>query len=247
MSEATGIAVDWHSVGHACGRLGLAFGAAFLVLAVLEAVPGYSALAEESPWVPKYIGDGIAFGVAIALLWRACRGNLEACGLAVKWPGHILVGAVAVGALPAALGLLFDYLALLATGDPIGATYPVNVANVLGMLSFQWIFVGILEEPVIRGLVQAPLMKELAGSIRVLKWRLHVGTVVTALIFGLGHSVPPLFFGGSLIASALNALFATLYGLCSGYSYERTRSLAPPVVMHNVVDGLLATARLICR
>lgn len=247
MFQARGITVDWRLVGHACGRLGLAFGAAFLVLALLKGIPGYNALAEECPWVPRYIGDATAFGVGMTVLWRVSQGDLKACGLALKRRDLKLTSSVVLGVALALIGMLFDHLSFMATGDPIGATYPITLANVLGMMSFQWVFVGILEEPVVRGLVQAPLINGLEGSVRILKWSFHIGTVVAALIFGLGHSVPPLFFGASLISSGLNTVFATLYGLWSGYIYEQTRSLAGPILMHNVVDGLLNTVRLICR
>lgn len=65
--------------------------------------------------------------------------------------------------------------------------------------------------------------------------------MITALIFGLGHLGPHMFFGGSWLSLAPHLAFATVYGLCSSYIYQETRSLAGPVLMHNAVDGLLTS------
>jgi len=93
--------------------------------------------------------------------------------------------------------------------------------------------------------VQAPLMNELEGNIRLLEWNFRVGSAITAVIFGLGHLGPHVFFDGSWVTLPLHLILATLYGLGSSYIYQETRSLAGPIVMHNVVDGLLYTIDLL--
>jgi len=111
--------------------------------------------------------------------------------------------------------------------------YPLTV------VTFQWILVGIFEETITRGLVQSYLVEKLKGTVTLFKWNLHTGSIITAMIFGLGHLGPHLFFGRSWQTLVPHLLFALLYGLFSSYIYQETKSLAGPILMHNVVEGLL--------
>jgi membrane protease YdiL (CAAX protease family) len=113
------------------------------------------------------------------------------------------------------------------------------------MLSFQWILVGMFEEPLARALVQTYLMNRLRGTVKVLRWDFHIGTIIAGILFGIGHVVPHFFFGGPWISVGPHLVFAALFGLLAGYIYQETRSLAGPIVMHNVVDGLLHTVALL--
>lgn len=241
MIRARGIEIKWHAIGDACKWLGLAFGAGFLVLALLNRVPGFELLAQNSPWIPKYIGDSIAFTVGMMVVWRVSRGRLGEYGFALARQNLKLKLSITLGAVLGLTGVLLDHLPEVIAGGPIQPAhpYPLTSINVLGMMSFQWLFVGIFEETITRGLVQTHLMNELRGTVNILKWNLHIGTVITAVIFGVGHFGPHIFFGGSWLSLAPHLIFATLYGLCSSYIYQETKSLAGPILMHNVVDGLL--------
>jgi membrane protease YdiL (CAAX protease family) len=241
MTRARNIEIRWHAVCEACLRLGLAFGAGFLVLALLNRIPEFESLAQNSPWIPKYIGDSIAFAVGMVIVRRVSQGRPGEYGFALAGRNLKLKPSIALGVIMGLTGVLLDHLPEVVAGDPIqpAHAYPLTLLNVLGMMSFQWIFVGIFEETITRGLVQTQLMNELKGSVRILKWDFHTGTVITAVIFGVGHFGPHVFFGGSWLSLAPHLVFAALYGLCSGYIYQETRSLAGPVLMHNVVDGLI--------
>ena len=223
-------------------RLGLAFGAAFLVLALLNRIPEFKLAAESSPWIPKYVGDSLAFSIGMIMIRRVSKGRLGEYGFTLARRDLKLKFSIISGMILALIGTLFDHLPeLMAGGSKIEPAYPypLTTANVLGMMSFQWILVGVFEETITRGLVQTPLMNKLKGSVGVFKWDFHTGTVITAIIFGVGHFGPHIFFGGSWISLAPHLIFATLYGLCSGYIYQETKSLAGPILMHNIVDGLL--------
>ncbi len=113
------------------------------------------------------------------------------------------------------------------------------------MLSFQWVFAGIFEEPVARGLVQTRLMDELRGTVKVFRWRFHVGTIVARVLLGVGRVVPYVCFGQPWLFLGIEVVFATLFGLLAGYIYQETRSLAGPIVMHNIVDGLMQSVALV--
>ena len=175
------------------------------------------------------------------IIWRISPGRLREYGFTLANRNLRLKLSAALGVVLGLTGGLLDHLPQVIAGDPIEPAYPLTLANVLGMLSFQWVFVGIFEETVTRGLVQTHLMNRLKGTVTLFRWDFHIGSVITALIFGLGHLGPHMFFGGSWLSLAPHLAFATVYGLCSSYIYQETRSLAGPVLMHNAVDGLLTS------
>ncbi len=245
MIRARDIEIRWQAIGEACLRLGLAFGAAFLVLGLLDTIPEFNLLAQNSPWIPKYIGDLIAFAIGMIIIWRVSQGRLREFGFVLKGRDLKLVLSIALGVILALIGILLDYLPKVVAGNSdTGPAYSLTVVNVLGMMSFQWVFVGIFEETITRGLVQTHLMNALKGTVSIFKWDFHIGTVITAIIFGVGHFGPHMFFGGSWLSLVPHLIIATAYGLCSSYIYQETRSLAGPILMHNVYDGLVTTIGL---
>lgn len=242
MIRVRDIEVKWHPIGKACMWIFLAYGAAFLVLALLNGIPDFNLIAQNSPWLPKYIGDSLAFAISMVLIWRVSQGRFREFGFVLKGRDLKLRLSVVLGVVLALIGILLDYLPKVMAGDSgSGPAYPLTVANVLGMMSFQWIFVGIFEEPLVRGLVQTHLVSKLKGSVTIFKWDFHIGTVITAILFGVGHFGPHIFFGGSWLSLVPHLVIATLTGLCLGYIYQETGSLAGPVLMHNVYDGLVTT------
>jgi membrane protease YdiL (CAAX protease family) len=238
MIRTRDIQIDGHSIGTACTRLGLAFGAGFLALALLSRIPEFNLLTQNSPWIPKYIADSLAFGIGMIMIWRLSQSRLKEYGFTLA--KRKLRLSAALGIILASVGILLDHLPELIAGKEIVPTYlyPLTVTNILGMMSFQWIFVGIFEETITRGLVQIPLMNRLNGTATIFKWDFHIGSVITGIIFGVGHFVPHIFFGGSWFLLAPHLIFATIYGLSSSYIYQETRSLVGPILMHNIVDGL---------
>lgn len=234
------IEIEWHAIGEACMRLGLAFGAGFLVLALLNRIPDFKLLAQNSPWIPKYIGDSLAFAIGMIMIWRISQGRLEEYGFTLTRRNLKLKLSIALGMILAFTGVLLDHLPEV-IGKNIAPThpYPLTVVNMLGTMSFMWIFVGIFEETITRGLVQTHLMNKLKGTVTIFKWDFHIGSVITGIIFGLGHFTPHIFFGRSWLSLAPHLIFGTIYGLCSSYIYQETKSLAGPISMHNIVDGLL--------
>lgn len=236
---------SWHAVADACKMYGLAYGAGFVSLGLLRAVPGFAEAAQTSPWIPRYVGDVLAFAVTMVMLRRASKGRLKDYGFILAGRDLKLRVSTFLGIMLGVIWMLLDsWLSAQAGGVDTQATYPRTPMNLAGMLSFQWVFVGILEEPLARGLVQTHLMKHLKGTVGVLKWNLHTGTVVAGLLFGVGHVVPHLFFGRPWLFLGPELALATLFGVLAGYIYQETRSLAGPVLMHNIVDGLLHTAAL---
>jgi len=245
MFRLENIEVKWNTVGDVCKLYALAYGVAFLALAILNRSPEFKHIAQTSPWIPRYIGDLLAFVVTMVMIWRASQGNLGNYGFTLAGRNLKLKFSIALGTAFALILMLLEYsLQVLAGNVESQAAYPRTVTNVVGMLSFQWVFVGIFEEPLARGLVQTRLMSELRGTVKVFRWSFHVGTIVAGVLFGVGHVVPYIFFGQSWLFLGIEVVGATLFGLLAGYVYQETRSLAGPIVMHNIADGLLHTVAL---
>jgi membrane protease YdiL (CAAX protease family) len=111
--------------------------------------------------------------------------------------------------------------------------------NVIGTMTFQWIIVGLCEETMFRGLIQTYLMNNLEGTVNMLGHELHIGTVIGAVIWGLFHFInilimplrPVIFF----------VILTTIVGLPIGYAYQRTKSLATTIIVHNAIFGVPLT------
>jgi membrane protease YdiL (CAAX protease family) len=227
---------------HVFKMLGFAYGAAFLVLTILNRIPEFASFAKNSPWVSKYIGDSLAFAISILMIWHISQGKFENFGFVLKGRNLKLKSSIILGIILVLIAVLIDYITKMLFGNPInGPEYPLTIANLLGMMSFQWIFVGIFEEPLNRGLVQTYLMDNLRGNMTIFKWKFHIGTVISAIIFGLGHFGPHIFFGGSYITLVPHLILAALCGLFIGYIYQETRSLLGPILIHNIYDGFVTT------
>jgi len=235
------IEIKWHEVGKSCLWMFLAFGAGFFILALLNGISGYKALVENSPWIPKYIGDSVAFAVGVFIIWRISRGRLKDYGFTLASKNLKIKLSLILGILLGLTGIITDHLPELISGVQFKPAhpYPLTAVNILGMMTFQWIFVGIFEEAITRGLMQTYLMEKLNGVVTLYKWDFHIGSIITAIIFGVGHFGPHLFFGGSWLTLVPHLLFATAFGLCSSYIYQETKSLVGPILMHNVIDGLI--------
>jgi membrane protease YdiL (CAAX protease family) len=220
----------------------LCYGAAFLVLAFLNRIPNFELVAQNSPWIPKYIGDALAFVISIIIIWRVSKGKFRDYGFTLANKNLKIKISIVLAVILAFVGILLSYLSKIIEASPeTGHGYPLTLLNVLGMMSFQWIFVGIFEEPLNRGLIQTHLMNKTKGTVRILRWNFHIGTVVTAIIFGVGHFGPHIFFGGSWFSMVPHLLIAVIVGLGIGYIYQETRSLVGPILMHNIYDGLVTT------
>jgi membrane protease YdiL (CAAX protease family) len=239
--------IHWHAVGISCLRLGLAFGSGFFLLGLLNRLPGFHRLSDTSPWIPKYIADATAFFVGMIIIWRMSRGRYHDYGFTLKRKDLKITACLLLGMAFGLLGFVLDHLDEIMSGSNWGPAHPyiLTPLNIIGMLSFQWIFVGIFEETVTRGLVQTHLLERMKGSVRIMGWDFHVGSVFTGLIFGLGHFGPHIFFGGTWMSLVPHLFFATAYGFCSSYIYQQTRSLVGPIIMHNLTDGLIYSLDLL--
>jgi hypothetical protein len=151
-------------------------------------------------------------------------------------PKHQKIGlSVAIGILLALAGFLQHFLFSKFLSIPSVPFEPTPI-NLLWMGAYIWIFVGIAEETLYRGMVQTYLMKHLNGQIRIIKWDFKTGTLIAAVLFGCAHLSSLAFLPYQRAVS--NVILTTFTGLILGYLYQQTHSLAGPIMAHNLSNGL---------
>ena len=118
--------------------------------------------------------------------------------------------------------------------DPPSLGYPLTVSNILGWLSFEWIFVGISEEIMFRGLIHTFLTRTWTGVWTVAGLTIPSAGLITTIIFCLAHINPlhPHVYW-------LQQVFAFGVGIYYSAVYHRTGSLLNPILAHNYGDGLI--------
>ncbi|MCH8941170.1 MAG: CPBP family intramembrane metalloprotease [Bacteroidetes bacterium] len=185
-------------------------------------------------WINLYINHffHMVFAIVIMLL---LGGGLKSYGITLKSKNLYILPAIFVGMLFGVVMLLVDHFPTILSGSKITG-YDLNTPNVIGWLSFEWVFAGLSEEIVARGLMMTYLMKKFNGHIKFLKWDIHVAGVIVAVLFALMHISS--FWSGNLIYAIGQQLYALILGLCFAYFYEKSKSLVSPIIAHNVSNGI---------
>lgn len=189
-------------------------------------------------WVINYAGHAWFLAVPLGWFWLLRRrfpvGRLRWRELRA-WVGPWWV-----------LGLFIVLLNVALTGASIlrgvGALGPgrhetLSLEPLLANLIFRATLVGLAEEFLFRGLIQTGLNRSLPGSLALGRWRIQIGTVVAALVFGLTHA-ENLALGQPLVEVLPNLVYAIFLGLLAGYFYDKTRNLWGAVILHNIGDLL---------
>lgn len=123
-----------------------------------------------------------------------------------------------------------------------GLIKPTTTANTIGWLVFEWMFVGISEEILFRGLIQTFLGRSFPGAWSVLRVPIPHAGLLTTILFCLAH-VPDWHHPQVAVDQQVIVFCLSLY---ASIAYYRTRSLAAPVLAHNFNDGLFVTAQTLC-
>ncbi len=186
------------------------------------------------PWIYLHIHHFLQMVLAIIVM-LFLGGGLKNYGFTLRSKNLYILPAIIVGVLFGVIMTLVDHLPTIISGNKISG-YDLNILNVIGMLSFGWVFSGLSEEIFIRGLMMTYLMKKFNGHIKFLKWDIHVAGVIIAILFALMHISS--FWSGNLIYAIGQQIYAFILGLCYAYFYEKSRSLLSPIIAHNLSNGI---------
>jgi membrane protease YdiL (CAAX protease family) len=219
---------------------GIAAGPPFLVLMLLDVLfPSFMASKASFPWlIHYYMMEVPMLLISLLMIRRLSRGKFGDYGFNLRSRDLKLAFSVVGGVVFALFMALVDYLPPIIQGKfEIG--YNLTFTNLSGTLSFMWIFVGIAEETLSRGLIQTYLMNNMSGDAKILSWNIKRATILAGVIFGLTHFFN--IYSKPLEFVIPQMIYATVFGIVAGYVYQETRSLAGPIVMHNLADGLETT------
>ena len=123
-----------------------------------------------------------------------------------------------------------------------------NLRTAIGFLIDSGLIVGLAEELAFRGVIQTSLNTSLPQTIQLFTWHFRLGTVLAALLFGVWHYGN--FLNGPLtlenfVATSLQVLFATTFGLLLGQYYDKTGNLWGAIILHNANDFINALVPLL--
>jgi membrane protease YdiL (CAAX protease family) len=193
-------------------------------------------LVARHDWVTAWAGHlgQLAVGfLAIALLRRRVPGTY---GLQRPVGKSYVGAAIGWGVAFGVIMTIVDFAPHLAARQPPPGPFALTASNLAGWLGFEWIMAGAAEEVVFRGLLVTFLASQVSGRVRLFGRELHVAGVIIAILFAVAHATNfahrPFFaaLGQQLYAAALAILYA--------YWLERSRSLAAPIIGHNVANGV---------
>jgi membrane protease YdiL (CAAX protease family) len=139
----------------------------------------------------------------------------------------------------------YDFLPYAVAGNQPGLSYFFTPTNVLGVLAFEWLLVGLSEEVLFRGLILGVLTRVFGGTVRIgmgrAAFRVTVAGIVTAVTFAFAHTIiysRVFFLPFAFEPNWLQVIQAFILGIYYAALCERTGSLLGSIVSHNISDGL---------
>lgn len=146
--------------------------------------------------------------------------------------------------LPAILwGIVFATL-VAAGGTWLDSTLHLKAAqelaitheNVWGWAVFQGLYVGPTEEIPFRALLVTYLATTMPGRLRIGRFNMNWAGIIIALLFALAHIQT--FWMVSWEDALIQQFYAIAWGILYAYWLEKSKSVAAPIIAHNISDGI---------
>jgi len=211
-----------------------------LINAYIESFANYENIVRNSSWMIAHLVHIPQFVIPFLIICFITKGKLGEYGYNMKQNPPVFTHK-RMFILGVSFGLLLSlkYIPQVINKTHIDIPQPVTLLSVVGNMTFQWIVVGLSEETMFRGLIQTYLMNNLEGFVTILGHDLHIGTVITAILWGAFHFINILVMPlGSVV---LVVILTTIAGLAMGYAYQETRSLLTTIIVHNTIFGIPLT------
>jgi len=184
-----------------------------------------------TPWKILYFAHtGMLVG---SLVWIAflSRGHFRQFGFKAPANSRYVRVALLFGVGIGIVMTIADYWHNLVVKAP-PEHFQLSLSNVVGLLSFEGLYAGTVEEILFRGLLVTFLLRRMSGRVRVGRFDLHVAGLIVAVLFCLAHLGS--FWTESVAAAAAQQAYAFIWALIYAYWYERSGSLLPSIVGHNL-------------
>jgi membrane protease YdiL (CAAX protease family) len=137
---------------------------------------------------------------------------------------------------------IIGYIIAFATDSFQPFKFDINANNVIGYLGFQLFLSGPSEELIFRAFAIGVIGFLIPGKL--LKGKVSIANIIAALIFGLAH-VSIFFSPFRLSYSLFQVIYAIALGLIYGYSYEKTKSVIYPMIMHSISNVIAVGATIL--
>ncbi len=108
--------------------------------------------------------------------------------------------------------------------------------NIWGWAIFESIYVGPTEEIPFRALLVTYLATAMPGKLRIGRFSMNWAGIIVALLFALAHIQS--FWTESVFDALIQQGYAFALGVLYAYWLEKSRSIAAPILAHNVSDGI---------
>jgi hypothetical protein len=179
----------------------------------------------------------LSLGVAVAMIAAFGR-PWRAYGLVPNWRQDLRLGG--------GLALLFIAVPMVAMAVFGGLEpEPSGPGAVISTIIFQFFLSGLGEEIVYRGYIQSRLNRAFGRPLKVGPIRFGAGLLITALLFGLSHSLSGFNpFVGSFRFDLFYGLVTGIWGLLYGLLRERTGSVLGAGILHGheaVIENFVVT------
>jgi membrane protease YdiL (CAAX protease family) len=112
--------------------------------------------------------------------------------------------------------------------------YPQTFRNIIGYYSFEAFLSGTCEEPLFRGFVITVLALSWKGKIKLGKTEFTTAGIIAALLFTFAHISFRVFPFQIYQLNVLQLIFAFGLGLLYAVTFQKTKSLFIPILLHNL-------------
>jgi len=179
----------------------------------------------------------LSLGVPVAMIAGFGR-RWRAYGLVPNWREDLRLGG--------GLALLFIVVPMVVMAVFGGLEpEPSGFGAVISTVVFQFFLSGLGEEIVYRGYVQSRLNRAFGRPLEVGLIRFSAGLFITALLFGLSHSLSGFNpFVGSFRFDLFYGLFTGIWALLYGLLREKTGSILGAGILHGheaVIENFVVT------
>ncbi len=192
------------------------------------------------PWTVFYFGHTgmlLATLICIALIGH---GRFREFGFKAPSVNGYVYAALLFGVLFGIVMTAADYAHNIIAHLPPEKFF-LSSTNLAGSLTFEGLYAGTVEEILFRGLLVTFLAQRMSGHVRLGRFDLHVAGLIVAVLFCLAHVGS--FWTQSFRVAASQQAYAFLWGVIYAYWYEKSCSLLPSIIGHNVgnlIEYLLA-------
>jgi membrane protease YdiL (CAAX protease family) len=187
-------------------------------------------------WIGYFDHHLVQFLFALVLIALLGRGKFSQFGLnlsnaRISWRIFVVFSLVC-----SAVVFFVNVVPVLVSHQRPTFDYQLTPANIAGWLAFEWIFVGISEEILFRGLIQTYLSRSWRSAVTIGRVTIPTAGILTTLMFCLAHinlRHPQLDWGQQIWVFGMGIYYST--------AFYRTKSLLNPILAHNFSDGLVFT------